>query len=70
MSALIARSSQAIACLLVAAALVLAAPAAFGAPAQEIPAKLVVLTFDDAVKSHRAFVAPLLKNSGSERRSS
>src|SRR5438552_3572271 len=64
MSALIARSSQAIACLLVAAALVLAAPAAFGAPAQEIPAKLVVLTFDDAVKSHRTFVAPLLKELG------
>ena len=29
--------------------------------AGEIPAKLVVLTFDDAVKSHRTFVAPLLK---------
>ena len=26
-----------------------------------IPAKTVVLTFDDAVKSHRTFVAPLLK---------
>src|SRR5213594_837109 len=64
MSALIARSSRAIACLLVAAALVLAAPAAFGAPAQEIPAKLVVLTFDDAVKSHRTFVAPMLKELG------
>src|SRR6476660_6461526 len=30
-------------------------------PATRIPAKLVVLTFDDAVKSHRTFVAPLLK---------
>lgn len=27
-----------------------------------IPAKTVVLTFDDAVKSHRTFVAPLLKD--------
>ena len=26
--------------------------------------KIVVLTFDDAVKSHRTFVAPLLKNYG------
>ncbi|MEZ5352465.1 MAG: twin-arginine translocation signal domain-containing protein, partial [Bryobacteraceae bacterium] len=26
--------------------------------------KLVVLTFDDAVKSHRTFVAPLLKKLG------
>jgi len=30
----------------------------------EIPAKLVVLTFDDAVKSHRTFVAPLLRELG------
>jgi peptidoglycan/xylan/chitin deacetylase (PgdA/CDA1 family) len=30
----------------------------------EIPAKLVVLTFDDAVKSHRTFVAPFLKDLG------
>ena len=29
-----------------------------------VPDKLVVLTFDDAVKSHRAFVAPLLKELG------
>ena len=29
--------------------------------ATAIPAKTVVLTFDDAVKSHRTFVAPLLK---------
>src|SRR5713101_8429066 len=28
----------------------------------QIPAKTVVLTFDDAVKSHRTFVAPLLKD--------
>ena len=61
---LIARSFTAVAGPLAAAALVLAAPAAFGAPAQEIPAKLVVLTFDDAVKSHRTFVAPLLKELG------
>src|SRR5882672_6826165 len=33
-------------------------------PAARIPAKTVVLTFDDAVKSHRAFVAPLLKELG------
>ena len=30
----------------------------------DIPAKLIVLTFDDAVKSHRSFVAPLLKDLG------
>jgi peptidoglycan/xylan/chitin deacetylase (PgdA/CDA1 family) len=34
------------------------------ARAADIPAKLVVLTFDDAVKSHRNFVAPLLKELG------
>ena len=33
-------------------------------PRARIPAKTVVLTFDDAVKSHRAFVAPLLKELG------
>ena len=32
--------------------------------ASAIPDKLVVLTFDDAVKSHRTFVAPLLKELG------
>jgi hypothetical protein len=32
--------------------------------AAAIPPKLVVLTFDDAVKSHRTFVAPLLKELG------
>ena len=37
---------------------------AIGAPAQSVPDKLVVLTFDDAVKSHRTFVAPLLKELG------
>ena len=37
---------------------------AIGRPAQEIPDKLIVLTFDDAVKSHRTFVAPLLKELG------
>lgn len=31
---------------------------------QSVPDKLVVLTFDDAVKSHRTFVAPLLKELG------
>lgn len=31
---------------------------------QAVPEKLVVLTFDDAVKSHRTFVAPLLKELG------
>ncbi len=36
-----------------------AAAAAVSVP--EIPGKTVVLTFDDAVKSHRTFVAPLLK---------
>jgi len=36
----------------------------FGAPVQKIPDKLIVLTFDDAVKSHRTFVAPLLKELG------
>lgn len=34
------------------------------AAAPQIPAKRVVLTFDDAVKSHRTFVAPLLKELG------
>src|SRR5438874_8632467 len=32
--------------------------------AQKPQEKLVVLTFDDAVKSHRSFVAPLLKELG------
>lgn len=32
--------------------------------AAKVPDKLVVLTLDDAVKSHRAFVAPLLKELG------
>ena len=35
-----------------------------GATVQSVPDKLVVLTFDDAVKSHRTFVAPLLKELG------
>src|SRR5947209_17656578 len=39
-------------------------PTAFGATAVRIPDKLVVLTFDDAVKSHRTFVAPLLRELG------
>src|SRR5206468_748744 len=37
---------------------------AYGAPVEKIPGKLIVLTFDDAVKSHRTFVAPLLKELG------
>src|SRR5262245_37027761 len=41
-----------------------AALGAFVRPAAHIPAKTVVLTFDDAVKSHRAFVAPLLNDLG------
>ncbi len=44
-----------------------AAAAAFGAAAgacSRTDDKLVVLTFDDAVKSHRSFVAPLLKELG------
>src|SRR5437660_1059672 len=35
-----------------------------GAARETIPSRLVVLTFDDAVKSHRTFVAPLLKELG------
>src|SRR5712671_7863755 len=50
--------------LLVAAIFLLCPRAIFGAPVQTVPAKLVVLTFDDAVKSHRTFVAPLLKELG------
>ena len=38
--------------------------AGFAAAPQPVPDKLVVLTFDDAVKSHRTFVAPLLKELG------
>jgi peptidoglycan/xylan/chitin deacetylase (PgdA/CDA1 family) len=34
------------------------------APSRRIPDKLVILTLDDAVKSHRTFVAPLLKELG------
>ena len=49
-------SSVALASMLLLVAL-LSAPAA----PQPVPDKLVVLTFDDAVKSHRTFVAPLLK---------
>lgn len=41
-------------------AALLSAPAA----PQPVQDKLVVLTFDDAVKSHRTFVAPLLKELG------
>src|SRR5690349_8429048 len=39
-------------------------PFVHGAPVETIPDKLVVLTFDDAVKSHRTFVAPLCKELG------
>src|SRR5205823_897668 len=44
-----------------------AAPAPAGEPAPAVrttPERLVALTFDDAVKSHRTFVAPLLKELG------
>ena len=37
---------------------------AFGASSLSIPDKLVVLTFDDSVKSQRTFVAPFLKELG------
>ncbi len=50
--------------LLIAATLLLCPLVGWSAPAQAIPDKLVVLTFDDAVKSHRTFVAPLLKELG------
>jgi len=43
--------------------LVLCEGVASSAP-QSVPDKLVVLAFDDAVKSHRTFVAPLLKEFG------
>jgi len=46
------------------AALFLGSPAVSARPVETIPEKLVVLTFDDAVKSHRTFVAPLLKELG------
>lgn len=48
--------------LLTGAALSLLAPP--GATATRVPVKTVVLTFDDAVKSHRTFVGPLLKELG------
>jgi len=50
--------------LLVCALAVLGQLGAFATPARPVPDKLVVLTFDDAVKSHRTFVAPLLKELG------
>lgn len=34
------------------------------APSKKIPPKTVVLTFDDAVKTHLTVVAPLLKQHG------
>src|SRR5437870_1813801 len=49
---------------LVAAVFLLGSRTLLGGPNQPVPAKLVVLTFDDAVKSHRTFVAPLLKELG------
>jgi peptidoglycan/xylan/chitin deacetylase (PgdA/CDA1 family) len=42
----------------------LAAADAVGSQPAAVPDKLVVLTFDDAVKSHLAVVAPLLKELG------
>jgi peptidoglycan/xylan/chitin deacetylase (PgdA/CDA1 family) len=50
--------------ILVAATFLLSRLPAPGAPVQAVPDKLVVLTFDDAVKSHRTLVAPLLKELG------
>jgi len=49
---------------LIVAILLLCSGGADGAAVQTIPEKLVVLTFDDAVKSHRTFVAPFLKELG------
>src|SRR5689334_24928619 len=46
------------------AGLLLVSPRVIARPVETIPDKLVVLTFDDAVKSHRTFVAPLLKELG------
>ncbi len=43
---------------------ILALSYTFGAVAETPPAKTVVLTFDDAVKSHRTYVAPLLEELG------
>jgi peptidoglycan/xylan/chitin deacetylase (PgdA/CDA1 family) len=42
----------------------LGAGAVITASSIPVPDKLIVLTFDDAVKSHRTFVAPLLKENG------
>jgi len=52
------------ACLLMALLLALLRSVAMGATPASVPDKLVVLTFDDAVKSHRTLVAPLLKELG------
>ena len=52
------------ACLLMFLLLAFLHPLAIGATTAPVPDKLVVLTFDDAVKSHRTFVAPLLKELG------
>ena len=52
------------ACRLMFLLLALLRPVAVGATTGLVPDKLVVLTFDDAVKSHRTFVAPLLKELG------
>src|ERR1051326_1051155 len=48
----------------VAVSLLISQPFGRAATPQSIPNKLVVLTFDDAVKSHRTFVAPLLNELG------
>jgi peptidoglycan/xylan/chitin deacetylase (PgdA/CDA1 family) len=55
------RQCAAWACRLMLILLALLRQAAMGATTASVPDKLVVLTFDDAVKSHRTFVAPLLK---------
>src|SRR6266700_2359834 len=63
LNAMLARSPFCTPLAAVALALLCPLPA-LGAATQPVPDKLVVLTFDDAVKSHRTFVAPLLKELG------
>ena len=50
--------------LLLAAMFIFVGTAARAASVQPVPDQLIVLTFDDAVKSHRTVVAPLLKELG------
>src|SRR5260221_1665277 len=51
-------------CFLAAAMLLAGCHPAYGAPDEKIPDKLILLTFDDAAKSHRTFASPLLKELG------